>query len=645
MRPAAWSRIVLALGRGGEAVESESMSATAVLRVSIESDHHLIRLPEELRQRALSEVLRKENLPLNTRCGGRGLCEGCLLELTSGTLVHLASGTTVTADGKPITLRGCEYRAGHAEVSLRLPARSLLRYAPQVVTTFRLNIPAGHDPLAEDVRPGDTGLAIDIGTTTVAVMLVDLTTGAVLATASAFNRQMDLGDDVLTRINLCSMEKSSIKTLQRAIVNETLGPLVAEVLERSAGPQAAGGEPADSSPPPPARLTPSSPTPRIRVATIAANTTMLHLFAGVDPTPMGVAPFTPAFLEHRVVDVRIPGVPADAKVHLLPGCSAYVGADLAAGIVATGMLYSSDTCLLVDIGTNGEIVLKHGGKLYGTATAAGPAFEGAGLSFGLRAGRGAISHIAIGPSPSDDAMRPQGDGHETALGMRRLHVKTEVIGGPVHPTGICGSAYVDFLAQGLQAGVLCPTGRLLVEHAPAAPGRPTHPGEIGPWDEHGRAMCIATGAGREAIVVSELDIAKLLQAKAAIAAGILTLLRRASIEPRDVKTLYLAGGFGMHIDRRSAITCGLIPGFTADQIQVVGNTSLAGAFLSLLDRSLLPDFDRARRDIEIVELNLDPDFENCYIDQLTLPAITESHPAHPSSPTDSSATTSIRDNP
>ena len=209
----------------------------------------------------------------------------------------------------------------------------------------------------------------------------------------------------------------------------------------------------------------------------------------------------------------------------------------------------------------------------------------------MRAGQGAVSHIKL-------TMTPAG-----------LQVDCEVI-GKVTPTGICGSAYIDFIAQARKVGLLSAAGRLESQIAG---------GRIAPFRTYGTTFRVATGHGQEPIVISEADIASLLQAKAAIAAGILTLLRRRGIEAAQVKMLYLAGGFGMHLDIPNTIACGMLPGFSPAQVQLVGNTSLAGAYLSLLDVSVLGEIERVAKSIDIVELNLDPEFEDCYIDQLLLP--------------------------
>jgi uncharacterized 2Fe-2S/4Fe-4S cluster protein (DUF4445 family) len=505
----------------------------------------------------LTEILRHENIPLNTRCGERGLCNGCKVELVDGE-------TRTEVKACEIVLEQYEH------LTVAIPQLSMLAYEPDVQEDYRVNVPVAYNPLC-----GTTGIgvAVDVGTTTVVVQLVSMEEGAILGRASAFNRQMHLGDDVLTRINLCTVDPEMLPKFQHAIVQETLIPLVHEALKEA-----------------------GRSLEEIAGYALAGNTTMLHLLAGVDPSPLGFAPFTPRFITHKEMRAGEIGLePKDATVHLLPGAAAYVGADLTGGVFASGLAYDEGPCLLVDVGTNGEIIYKHGDALLGCATAAGPAFEGSGLTCGIRAGLGAISHIEFQTDP--------------------FEAKYELIDFERYtkPLGICGSAFVDILAEGRRRGFLTETGRWDTVNCP---GVEEH---LIPFGEYGRALRIAYGLGKREIVVSDPDVASLLQAKAAIAAGLIILMRRTGVEAKDVKTLYLAGGFGMHLDLQSAIDSGLLPGFKVEQIQLVGNTSLAGATLCLIDKGALTELTRIGKEMEVVELNLDPEFETTYIDQLMLP--------------------------
>jgi len=641
------------------------MAEGSLLTVRVADQTHTIAAEGRRTQLVLSALLRQAGIALNTRCGQRGLCDGCLVDLLSGQLIGASSGETLAATSEPHSIPACQYHlppGGSAEI--HVPVRSLLAHEPQVVTSFRINVSRAHDPLwqcielpAADLRPdqpladavceavarqrdydlpvraaaelallpppatavlplvleqagdhwlvypGDTatqaapfGVAVDVGTTTVVAMLVDLASGEIVNTASALNGQVRLGDNVLTRIQVCITHPRMIGRLQHAVVTRTLQGLIEQMLRES-------GVAAE----------------QIASLVIAGNTTMLHLFAAVDPSSMGTAPFTAQFLEHRVLRVsELPlrvqtGSARTAKgaarpsrqaaanaakcdprplhnpaVHLLPSAAAYIGADVIAGVFASGMVYQNETRMLVDVGTNGEIVLKHGERFLGCATAAGPAFEGSGLSCGMRAGRGAISHIRL----DKESTGPEID-----------------VIGDVAPVGVCGTAYVDFVAQARRAGLLRHTGRFAPEAA-AHPRLRT--------GKHGREFVVADGGDSKPIYVSESDVARLLQAKAAIAAGIVCLLNRVGLAPADVKTLHLAGGFGFHMDVDNVIRCGLLPGFRREQISLVGNTSLAGAYLALLDSGVLGEMKQIAAGLETIELNLDPNFESCYIDHLAV---------------------------
>ncbi len=524
-------------------------------------------VPPEARGLSLSDWLRRAGEPLNTRCGERGLCQGCVVELVAGRLARMSGGAIVEAGQEPVPLHGCQVRVAGGRVRLRIPPRARLAHRPQVVSELRLGVPRAHDPLA---GASHLGVAVDAGTTTVTVALVDLSDGAVRSIASAFNRQMHFGDDVLTRIHLCRDDPAMLARLSAALVRDTLAPLVTEALERA-------GEPAR----------------RIGAFSIAGNTTMLHLLAGVDPSPLGTAPFEAPFLAERVLAARDLGFEEiDAPVHLLPGAAAYVGADVCAGVLATGLAWDEGPSLLVDAGTNGEIVLRHEGRTLACATAAGPAFEGAGLACGMRAGDGAIEHVRLRGRP--------------------LRIECDVI-GKARPAGLCGSAYVEWLAEARAAGLLTQTGRLDRSAFEGAEGL------LVESDGLGLAVQVARGRGLRPIVVTERDVATLLQAKAAIAAGILTLLARENVSPAGVRRVHLAGGLGARTSVPHAIGCGLLPGFRPEQTDAAGNASLAGAYLALVERGALVELERIARETRVIELNLDPGFEARYVDGLLLP--------------------------
>lgn len=519
-------------------------------KIEVESGGRLHRLEVDRLERTLAEILASAGFPLNTRCSQRGLCRGC----------HV-----VVKENPPRDLLACQHHPGAGDlIRIAIPGRSLLSHPPSVVSDFQTGVPVGSDPIF--TGSGTLGVALDIGTTTVAVLLAELATGKVLAKATALNAQVARGDNVLTRIHLCQTDKANIALLKDDFWEKTFRALLGELFRQS------GATIAD-----------------VAGVVVAGNTTMLHIACGEDPTPLGTVPFTPAFLDQREFCGDHFGLPRETRVIFLPGISAYVGADISAGAACCGVRYGTGPQLLVDVGTNGEILLCGPKGNIACATAAGPAFEGCGLLCGMRAAHGVVGKISLGNDP--------------------VGVDFETIGGPcASPHGITGSAYVDFLAEGRRAGLLQENGRFnrhFIEAHPAHFRR----------EENGLSFLLSPGLPD--LRIGEVDVALLLQAKAAIAAGIETLLNLQALPASGVGRLFLAGGFGLHLSIPNAIACGLLPGFTEEQISAVGNTSLGGAYLAMLDRSLAAEM--ADLDAGTIELNLDPGFEDRYLDHLSLP--------------------------
>lgn len=592
-----------------------------MLRVQIENDLRCLSATHEDDPSRLSEFLRLKQLPLNTRCGGRGTCQGCRV---------LAESTRYPEER--IWLNACQVTvAAVRESLLRIPLHSLLTAESEAVATFAIGIAPDLAPLWQQhaislprsdpapvppilgrhlpVRVGDgerladedemvnlayeyrsdhwlagvvtaertaepLGLALDLGSATVAGLLVDLATGEILGRAAGLNRQTVLGEDVVTRIDLCFADPDATAWLQQLLVSGTLEPILDDLLA-GAGCTSA----------------------QIKCFTVAGNTTMMHLFSGSDPTGLGAVPFEPVFLGYRVLETS-PGALSAGQTapqpagHLLPGASAYVGADVVAGVVASGLLRHPGPNLFVDIGTNGEIALWAEGRIAACATAAGPAFEGSSLACGMRASPGAITHVALAETSSEPEI--------------------QVLGGS-HAAGICGTAYIDVLAEARSIDLLDRNGR--INRDVGSEVRKV----IRVTDDHGCGLYIASNDSGIDIVVSEADIALLLQAKAAVAAGITVLLHQAGLAPEDVERVYVAGGFGLHLNKANAIACGLLPGFQASQVELIGNSALAGAYLALTSAEALAEMEQLSTAIKTVELNAVPEFEDAFIDHLALP--------------------------
>ncbi|MCC6797108.1 MAG: DUF4445 domain-containing protein [Candidatus Hydrogenedentes bacterium] len=418
--------------------------------------------------------------------------------------------------------------------------------------------------------------AFDIGTTTLAASLINLEDGVERARAVRLNPQTAIGDDILTRIAYASESSAHLERLHRDVVGAVctmLGELVHAANEH---------------------------IEHIVEITFAGNTTMQHLLLGVDPASIGVSPFVPAVSEQLSVSASKLGLPAHPKAqcYVYPVISAYVGGDTVAGLLATNFEELESPSLFMDIGTNGELAVHAKGKLIATSCAAGPAFEGAGITHGLRAAAGAIEAVHI----EQDVM------FKTIDGAAAL--------------GICGSALIDVVAELLRLGILLPSGELLnAEDAPC-----TLPDAVRQHIRRHRDQTIfviadahdtATG---QSIAVYQNDIRQVQLATAAVRSAVTLLLKEAGIEAHELRRVLVAGAFGNYIRCANAQRMGLLPiGVKPDRITFVGNTSLAGARLtatSLRARRLAQEI--AQR-TDHLDLSLDPAFQDIYVDALFFP--------------------------
>lgn len=296
-------------------------------------------------------------------------------------------------------------------------------------------------------------------------------------------------------------------------------------------------------------------------------------------------PFRPQFLEARTLHARDLGLDADFPILCGQNLGAFVGADIVLGAYACGMIERDETALLIDFGTNGEILLKHAGHYLATATAAGPAFEGGRLQCGATARDGVVSSLQ---RESDRWLLSLCGGGRPSAQTRSLS----------------GAAYIDFLALAVRAGILSSSGRMHPDHAEVLASQPS--------EESGRSVALTPQ-----IVVTEADVAELIQAKAAIAAGVMTLLEVAGLTTDAIRTLYIAGGFGYHLDIGHAIAIGMLPNLPRERIRIIGNASLGGA-----SRLLQTQNDKSIRDLctccSVIELNQIHCFENHFIDAMVI---------------------------
>jgi uncharacterized 2Fe-2S/4Fe-4S cluster protein (DUF4445 family) len=422
------------------------------------------------------------------------------------------------------------------------------------------------------VEPGDTtdvayGVAVDVGTTTVVATLMDLRTGTAAAVSSNLNGQAPFGADVISRIARTRMDETAAAELQRTVV-ETIDGLLTDVY-------AASGVARE----------------HVYEMVVAGNATMLHLLLGVDAHAISVAPFVPAFREPLDLPVAALGVDIhpEGRVQILPSIGAYVGADIVAGIQATGLTREPELRLFVDVGTNGEIVLGNADRVLASAAPAGPTFEGGHVKHGMRAADGAIEGVIFA------------DGE----------VRLQVIGDEP-PRGICGSGLIDAVAQLRLAGLLDGSGRLA-----RADEVPDHPLAGRLVEEDGvRGFRLAEG-----ITLTQRDIRELQSAKGAIATGIAALMDLMGVTPEDLHQVLLAGSFGTYIDAQSARVIGLVPPVPVERITAAGNAAGEGAKMALLSfREREMAFDLLRR-VEYVELSGRPGFNEAFIGSVGFPAL------------------------
>jgi uncharacterized 2Fe-2S/4Fe-4S cluster protein (DUF4445 family) len=433
------------------------------------------------------------------------------------------------------------------------------------------------------VEPGDTtarrfGIAFDLGTTTVVATLLDLSTGTPLAVASMLNKQQPFGADVITRISAIMMDPAAMGTLTR-LAHETLAELTADVCGQ------AGVDPAE-----------------IGEVALAGNATMTHIALGIDPEPLGVAPFIMAARQLPEVlagtDLGLPVHPR-ARAFMFPAFGAYVGGDITAGLLASGMDRDSRTRLFVDIGTNCEIVLGNRDWLLATAAPAGPAFEGAAIRCGMRAADGAIEVVSLTPAG----------------------VELRVI-GDTEPAGLCGSGLVDAVASLVGVGLLDRSGRFVPEPdaaaiAPGLAGRLTMLGAERVFVLH---WLSEPGDVERSVYLSQRDVRELQFAKAAIATGWNILLQEAGLAPGDIQQVLLAGSFGSYLSPASAIRLGLVPLLPVARIVSAGNVAGEGAKMALLSVRERAGALALQEEVRYVELSDRDDFNDAFVDQLQFPA-------------------------
>ncbi|MCC6025799.1 MAG: ASKHA domain-containing protein [Caldimicrobium sp.] len=415
------------------------------------------------------------------------------------------------------------------------------------------------------------GVAIDLGTTTLQLELVDLSTGEVLAQTSDYNPQISFGEDVISRIEFCK-KKDGLKLLSER-VKEKIHVLTEELLKQA-----------------------GRSSSEVKLFSLAGNTVMTHLFLELEPRYLREHPYVPvAQFYPPLLAKEIGFSPYSAVFQFSPSVASYVGGDITAGVLASLISSEEDLTLFVDLGTNGEIVIGNRDFLMCAACSAGPAFEGGGIKHGMRATSGAIERVHIDPETFEPMI--------LTIGKQR-------------PKGICGSGIISLLAQLFKVGLIDQSGKFRRDIV--------HP-RLRKGDEGYEYVLVfkEESALEHDIVFTEADIDNLMRAKGAMFAGYQILLESAGLSIFDLKRVFLAGTFGSYIDLEDAVTIGLLPDLPRDRFFFLGNTSLQGAKKAMLSKEKLLELNRIAQMMTHVELSGHPQYMDYYMAALFLPHTNE----------------------
>jgi len=501
------------------------------------------------------EAAGQAGIILNTVCGGKGTCKKCLVYLDPDEREVLA----------------CQYRI-ESDLAVTIPAGS--RFFEQRILTegidtgSRIQLDIYEKYLRADSAAPVLGLAVDLGTTTVVARLIDMAAGQCRATEAALNPQTRFGDDVISRIAYAQSGREFAE-LQQTII-DCINDLTAKLCKKAAV------EAND-----------------IFEVCVAGNTTMNHIFLGLPIIQLGQAPYKAYSLDARDIPPGELGLKINpaGNIHTVENIAGFVGSDTTAVALATDIESAEEITLVVDIGTNGEIVFGTKDKLYAASCAAGPALEGARITCGSRACDGAIEAVVIN---EDD-------------------IDLDVIGN-VPPRSICGSGLIDAVAVMLELGVIDRTGRFIEPKTLEQKLPPDIFSRL--FEQDGQpAFRLGPGTGRP-VFLSQKDIRQMQLAKGAIRAGIKLLQQKIGIEDPDVKRILLAGAFGNYIRRQSALRIGLLPAVDAERIRFVGNAAASGAQMILLSRRCRDQARELAGKIEYVEIAHEPDFQMVFAESM-----------------------------
>ena len=505
----------------------------------------------------LMASLLDRNIFLRSDCGGKGRCGKCRVKVAE-------PGDAFRYEN------ACEFRVD-TDIEIEIPEVSLL--SSHIITKAPAELPGTFRQKFLNAKGEDTyGIAVDLGTTTIAVYLCNTARGEAVASLAVKNPQVLYGDDVMNRIGAVGQAFENLEKMQRLVVR-AIEWGIKELCRSNA-------------------LEPEI----VEKITVVGNPAMIHIFAGVDPSSIGVSPYQPAFYDAERFQASDLGFKQmDFPVQVLSQVSGFIGGDILAAAMASDFEHMPDGTLLIDLGTNGELILKAGGRLFATSCATGPAFEGATLSCGMQAVPGAVNRVRIE------------DGRDFPAVTR-----IQSAGGPkAKPSGICGTGVISAVAQFCKNNIIGPGGAFTPE-----PGRIALAKEASGSMRYDIVPDTLTQNG-SAVFISQKDIRSVQLGKAALMTGIEFLLKRAGLKEPD--TLIIAGAFGTYMDKADMMTIGMIPRLNPDRVRAVGNAAGAGAVMVLCDETCLDLSSRMANELEVIELAGDPGFQNRFVENLGFP--------------------------
>jgi uncharacterized 2Fe-2S/4Fe-4S cluster protein (DUF4445 family) len=517
----------------------------------------------------LLETLIEAGVFVDNPCNGKGICGKCKVKILSGAAPQSqANGVPVMSDSERF-LTADEINAGirlacFTEITGDMTVETVARDRRHRILT------GGYMPdFIRDRRENGYGVVVDIGTTTVAAALIDLKTGAELSGASMINAQKIYGQDVLTRITYeYENPDTGAERLQKAITSAING-MIGELC------QDAGAD-----------------REEINEIVVAANCTMLHMLLGADARSLGKAPYKPLFVKSRTLNAGDIGIRAggETPLYCLPSVSAYIGADIVAGVCVCELQKQDGNVLFIDIGTNGEIVLANRGRLLCCSCAAGPALEGMNISSGMRAAEGAVEDVKITP-----------DGVEL----------TTI--GDAPPAGLCGSGILAAVRELLRTGIIKKQGAFIKQERLSA-------------GDYRRKYLRANGTKREfvlsedpKIMITQGDVRQVQLAKGAILSGFTALLGKAEISMSDLDKVMIAGQFGAHLPVSSIVGTGILPAELGDRIAYVGNSSKTGAYMALTSKRARAEMEALAERMEYLELAETENYERIFAECMIFP--------------------------